>query len=83
MVNLESLLEELSDKLMQMWDALLSVVDKLVLNEEPDTLIWCYNNSGVYYSQSFYAIINCRGIIPSYIPVVWNIVVPPKVQLFL
>jgi hypothetical protein len=36
-----------------------------------------------YSSQSFYAIINYRGITPIYIPAVWNIVVPPKVQLFM
>jgi hypothetical protein len=42
------------DKMMQIWDELLDVVDKLVFNEEPDTLIWCYNNSGVHSSQSLY-----------------------------
>jgi hypothetical protein len=36
-----------------------------------------------YSSQSFYAIISYRGITPIYIPAVWNIVVPPKVQLFM
>jgi hypothetical protein len=36
-----------------------------------------------YSSQSFYAIINYRGITPIYIPAVWNIVLPPKVQLFM
>jgi hypothetical protein len=54
--------------MLQMWDELLAVVDKLMLNEELGTLIWCYNKFGVYSSQSFYAIINYRGITPIYIP---------------
>jgi hypothetical protein len=46
-------------------------------------LIWCYNKSGVYSSQSFYNVISYRGITLLYIPAVWNICVPPKIHLFL
>jgi hypothetical protein len=47
------------------------------------TLIWGCESKGVYSSNSFYAIINYRGVKPIYIPAIWNIVVPPKIQLFL
>jgi hypothetical protein len=43
---------------------------------------WCYEKSGVYSSHS-YAIINFNGVTPIYIAAVWNIRVPPKIQLFL
>jgi hypothetical protein len=32
---------------------------------------------------SFYAVIYFRGITPAHVPAVWNIVVPPKKQLFM
>jgi hypothetical protein len=67
---------------MQRWDDILVVVESLELNAEPDALIWCYNKSGVYDTQSFYATINYRGITPLYIPAIWKIVVPPKIHLF-
>jgi hypothetical protein len=53
------------------------------LKEDPDALIWSCESKGVYSSHSFYAIINYRGVKPIYIPAIWNIVVPPKIQLFL
>jgi hypothetical protein len=45
-------------------------------------LIWSYEKSGVYSSQSFYAIINFRGLKPVYIPAIWGVQVPQKIQLF-
>jgi hypothetical protein len=30
-----------------------------------------------------YAVISFRGVSPVHIPAIWNIVVPPKIQLFL
>jgi hypothetical protein len=68
---------------MLVWDDMRELVSSLVLNEEPDTPIWNYSSSGIYSSQSCYAIINFRGVTPIYIPAVWNIKVPPKIHLFL
>jgi hypothetical protein len=48
-----------------------------------DALVWCYENSGIYSSRSFYGVINFRGINHVYVPAVWNIIVPPKIHLFL
>jgi hypothetical protein len=69
--------------MMQAWGELLAVVCQLELNNYTDALLWCYEKSGVYSSHSFYAIINFRGVTPMYIPAVWVIRVPPKIQLFL
>jgi hypothetical protein len=59
------------------------VVENLVLNDETDSLVWCYNKSGVYSTKSLYAIINYKRVKPVYVPAVWKVVVPPKIQLFL
>jgi hypothetical protein len=60
-----------------------SIVGTLVLSNETDALIWVYNSSGIYSSQSFYSIINFRGVTPVYVRAVWKICVPPKIHLFL
>jgi hypothetical protein len=72
-----------SYQMMQSWDDLLSVVENVSLSEEYDALVWCYESSGIYSSHSFYAIVNYRGIKPVYVPAIWNVTVPPRVQLFL
>jgi hypothetical protein len=61
----------------------MAVMEETSLSDEADALIWCYNKSGVYSTQSFYSIISYRGVTPLYIPAVWNIRVPPKIHLFL
>jgi hypothetical protein len=49
------------------------VVENVVLSEETDTLVWCYDSAGVYTSQSMYDVINYRGVTPMYVPAVWKI----------
>jgi hypothetical protein len=66
-----------------MWDEVISIASTLVLSNEEDELIWQHTSSGLYSSQSLYSIINFRGITPVYLPTVWDLVVPPRVQLFL
>jgi hypothetical protein len=72
-----------TDQMLQSWGDLRAVVEQVNLNEEPDALIWGCESKGVYSFHSFYAIINYRGVKPIYIPTIWSIVVPPKIQLFL
>jgi hypothetical protein len=69
--------------MMQVRHELRAVVEDIRFGDEPDTLIWCYTKTRTYTSQSFYSIINYIGITPLYIPVVWSIVVPPKIHMFL
>jgi hypothetical protein len=42
------------------WGELCAVVETLVLNNDFDALVWGYEKSGVYSSQSLYAVINFR-----------------------
>jgi hypothetical protein len=73
----------LSENMMQSWRDLVSIVELVNLKDEPDSLVWVWDRSGVYSSHSFYAVINYRGIKPMFIPAIWKVGVPPKVQLFL
>lgn len=68
--------------LMQKWQELEEIAFSITLSDECDSLIWKYESSGVYSSSSLYAIINFGGVMPIYIPAVWNLKVPPRV-LFL
>jgi hypothetical protein len=72
-----------SELMMQKWGELVSVVEQVVLTEDADSLIRCYEKSGIYSSHSCYNIISYRGVKPVYIPAIWGIVVPPKIHLFL
>jgi hypothetical protein len=68
---------------MEQWYALEAIAKSICLSDETDSLIWQYNSSGVYSASSLYAIINYRGITPIFIPVVWKIVIPPRIHVFL
>jgi hypothetical protein len=72
-----------SERMLEVWDELRVVVENLVLRDETDALVWCYNFAEVFSSQSMYAIINYRGVTLVYVPAVWKINVPPKIQFFL
>jgi hypothetical protein len=37
----------------------------------------------VYSSKSLYAIVNFRGVQPVYLPAVWDLKIPPRIQNFL
>lgn len=54
-----------SNKMMQQWEDLVQVVSGLILNTEPDQMVWKLHNSGIYNAQSFHAVINFRGVTPS------------------
>jgi hypothetical protein len=70
-------------EMMHMWEDLISVMEEVNLNDDTNALIWAYEKSGTYSSNSFYAIISYRGATPLYIPAIWNIKVPQKIHLFL
>jgi hypothetical protein len=72
-----------SERMLEIWDELMIVVENVVLWNETDALVWGYNSVGVYSSQSMYVVINYRGVTPVYVPAVWKINVPPKIQFFL
>jgi hypothetical protein len=72
-----------SENMLQVWNSLCDVVESLVLNNDSDALVWEYEKSRIYSSQSLYAVISFRGVTYVHIPAIWSIMVPPKIQLFL
>jgi hypothetical protein len=66
-----------------LWEEVLSIAASLELNNEDDEPVWQYNSSGVYSSQSLYRVINFRGVLPVFVPVVWKLRVPPRIHFFL
>ena len=46
-------------------------------------MIWHFNSSGVYSSQSLYKVINFRGIKSVHASAVWSLKIPPRVHFFL
>lgn len=65
------------------WQELVEVASSITIANDTDAVIWQYEQSGKYSSKSFYAIINFRGVMPVFIPAVWSVEVPPKIQMFL
>jgi hypothetical protein len=39
-----------------------------------------YDSKGAYFSSSLYVIINFGGVTPIFIPVVWQLLIPPRVH---
>jgi hypothetical protein len=59
------------------------IISLVELVEEEDNIIWQYTSSGKFSVQSLYAIVNDRGVKHVYTPVMWNILVPSRVHIFL
>jgi hypothetical protein len=57
-------------RLLSMWEELISLVSTVDSSDEEDALVWQYQSSGIYSSQSLYAVINLRGVKPVYLPAV-------------
>jgi hypothetical protein len=71
------------NKMMEQWYQIEQIIRSIHFSEVDDALVWELHSSGLYTSQSLYAIINFRGVTPVYIPAVWNLNVPPRVHVFL
>ena len=72
-----------TDELMTLWYEIVAIAESIALSAESNQLIWQYETNGVYSSKSMYTIVNFRGIQPVFLPSVWDIKVPPKLQVFL
>ena len=46
-------------------------------------MIWDFNYNGIYSVQSLYVVISFRGVQQIHTPVVWKLLIPPRVQVFL
>jgi hypothetical protein len=69
--------------MMDQWYQLEQIASSIRLSDVEDSLMWKLHSSGVYSSQSLYAVLNYRGMTPMFIPMVWKLNVPPRVQVFL
>lgn len=67
----------------QSWLDIAELVSSIQLSEEEDEMIWQFNCSSNYSSQSLYKIINFRGIKSIHVPAVWSLKIPPRVHFFL
>jgi hypothetical protein len=65
------------------WHELEGVAASITLSNETDALIWQYENKGEYSTSSLYAIINFGGVTPVFIPSIWQLIIPPRVHIFL
>uniref|UniRef100_A0A0A9B169 Reverse transcriptase zinc-binding domain-containing protein n=1 Tax=Arundo donax TaxID=35708 RepID=A0A0A9B169_ARUDO len=72
-----------STDMWQRWLELVEISSSIQLNDEMDSMIWQYEPSGVYSTQSLYVVINFRDVTPVYIPAVWNLNILPRVQVFI
>jgi hypothetical protein len=72
-----------NEELYQIWLDVVELVSILRLTNEEDEMIWLFNTSGVYSSQSLYKVINFRGIKTVHVPALWHIKIPPRVHFFL
>ena len=72
----------MSDEMYQSWLDIVELVATVQFYEEEDEMIWNFNTSGVYSSQSLYRIINFRGIKTVHVSAVWSLKIPPRVHSF-
>lgn len=75
--------QNFSAKLMSLWYELTAIASWISLSEEMDSLVWQFENKGVYSSSSLYRVINFRGMQPVFIPSLWQLKSPPRVHVFL
>jgi hypothetical protein len=70
------------NRLLNLWCEVVQLASTIVFSEEEASLIWQFNSTAVCSSQSLYKVINFRGVIPFYVPAVWNLKIPPRVHFF-
>ena len=62
---------------MNLWQEVLQLASTIDFSEEEeDSLIWTFNSSGIYSSQSLYRVINFRGVKPIHVSAVWSLTIP-------
>jgi hypothetical protein len=69
--------------MMVSWLEIIEIAKTISYSDENDQLICQYETNGIYSSSSMYATINFSGIQPIYLPSVWKLKFPPRIQAFL
>jgi hypothetical protein len=66
-----------------LWEEVINIASPINFTNEEDKSVWQFQSSGLYSSHSLYRVINFRGVIPVFIPAIWKLIIPPRVQFFL
>ena len=69
--------------LSRMWLEVVQIASTIEFSDNEDSLIWQFTSDGVYTSQSLYKIVSFRGVIPTFVPNIWELRIPTKVHFFL
>ena len=69
--------------MMMQWQEILAIAGSIVFSTSEDQLIWQYESKGVYSSSSMYSLVNFRGVRQIFLPTVWKLKIPPRIQVFL
>jgi len=69
-------------RLMNMWLDLVSIAESISYSDDYDAIIWAFDGSSKFSVQAVYKTISFRGVQPTFIPSVWNIIVPPRIHIF-
>jgi hypothetical protein len=70
-------------RVLNLWYELQEIARSIRYSEEPDAIIWKFNSSGKYSVRSLYVVINDRGVKQVFSPVMWKILIPPRIHVFL
>jgi hypothetical protein len=65
------------------WQEILVIANTICFTDSGYQLIWQLESSGVYSSQSMYALVNFGGVKQMFLPVVWKLKIPPRIQVIL
>ena len=65
------------------WLEVVQLAETIRFEEEEDALIWQFNSSGIYSSQSLYKIVNFRGVKQVHVSSLWSLKIFPRVHFFL
>jgi hypothetical protein len=69
--------------MMELWDEVCQIASTIIYKNEEDSMVWQFSSSGQFSVQSLYKIVNFRGIQQVFVPSIWDIKIPPRVQYFL
>jgi hypothetical protein len=57
-------------RLFQLWEEVVSIAESISLTMDEDEMVWQFQSSGSYSTQSLYRVINFRRVMPVFLPAV-------------
>jgi hypothetical protein len=71
------------ENMLELWEEVCQIASTINYSDEEDSMVWQFSSNGRFNVQSFYKVVNFRGIQPVFISSLWDIKIPPRVQYFL